>query len=190
MIVGLDLATSTGFAYGDGSGRPHVAALKMPSTGKDVGTFLVFFRDFLFNLVERLSRETRVVVVFEAPILPTARKDDPFGAQTNIMTTRKLQGLAGVVEMVVLDLKRMGRDVSCFETHLGTIKKELAGHGRAEKGDMVLAARRAGITLSNGKEGEDEADAFGAWLVGLRYHAPQHLALWDRVLGRAGLTHD
>ena len=184
MIVGLDLATSTGFAYGDGFGKPHVGALRMPSTQEDVGTFLVFFRGFLFPLLHRLGEAARdrgetVTVVFEAPLLLNQ-------GETNIATTRKLQGLAGVVEMVVVDLKGIGLPIICREVTLSTVKRELTGNGRAEKGDMMVAARAAGITLSPGKEGEDEADAFGVWIVGIRNFSPEAAARWAHVGRKTG----
>lgn len=179
MIVGLDLATSTGFAIGGGASLPRVAALRMPSTGDDVGAFLCFFRGWLFptlrDLGEKAKAEGDVVhVVFEAPLL--LNQD-----ATNIATTRKLQGLAGVVEMIVTDLSGMGLPVRAYEVTLSTVKKALTGTGRAEKGDMVLAARAAGVRLSPGKEGEDEADAFGVWIVAVRNYEPQHAARWDHV---------
>ena len=182
MIVGLDLATSTGFAFGDGLSRPRVAAIRMPSTSEDVGSFLVFFRTFLFPLLHRLSTEAsdqggRVMVVFEAPILIDT---------TNIATTRKLQGLAAVVEMVVVDLKGLGFPIECREVAGSTVKKELTGSGRAEKGDMMVAARAAGITISPGKEGEDEADAFGVWLVGIRNFSPLAAPRWAHVGRKTG----
>jgi len=194
MILGLDLATSTGFAHGGGETLPVVGALRLPSTGDDVGAFLAAFRDWLSPLVVRLesiaAAEGRdLVVIFEAPILPKPRWDPvkrKWAESTNLMTTRKLQSLAGVVELVCHDMVEAGRGVVCREAHLQTVKKELTGHGRAEKGDMVLAARRAGIDLSPGDEGQDEADAFGVWLLGIRYHAPEYQATWDRRVHGGG----
>lgn len=185
MIVGLDLATSTGFAYGDGFGRPHTGALRMPSTGDDVGGFLVFFRGWLFPLLHRLAeaeaqRGGRLTVVFEAPLLLNQ-------GETNIATVRKLTGLAGVTEMIVADLKGLGLPIEVRETTLSTVKLALAGSGRAEKGDMVAAARAAGFTLSAGKEGQDEADAVGVWIVGLRnFGNPDAIARWAHVGRKSG----
>lgn len=196
MILGLDLATSTGFAYGDGSSRPVVGSLRMPSTGHDVGEFCSFFRAWYVELLVRLSVVTLedrrpLIVCLEAPILPE-KKWNPvlrkMEGGTNIATTRKLQGLAAIVEMEAFDANErhkrtgQGREVQCFEAHLQTVKKELSGSGRADKGAMVLAARRAGIELSPGDEGQDEADAFGVWLLAVRYHAKEYSRLWDSVI--------
>lgn len=178
MIIAYDLATSTGFCMGDGSGRPRVGALRGPSTGDDVGEFLAWFRDYFVGTigdaaVRSRTAGTRLLVVFEAPILMSTQ---------NINVTRKLQGLSGVLEMVCHDAKRVGLPVDVREVNIKTAKKELTGNGNAEKGDMVLAARAAGIEISSGKEGEDEADAFGIWLTAIRYHRSEHLPKWEALI--------
>lgn len=133
--------------------------------------------------------ELEVLVIYEAPILPDAVKEfDPISRKmirkggTNIETTRRLQGLAAIVEVEVSKMKRLGRPVIIFECANSSAKKALGGTGRADKGDMVFAARRAGIDLSPGKEGQDEADAFGVWLVGLAWYAPHLHERWDAAI--------
>lgn len=178
MILGLDLATSTGVCYGDGGTTPVVYAKRMVSSGRDVGAFAVDFWQFLDPLLEKLAPR---VVVFEAPTLPAARVNKATGeleeSAQNLHTARKLYGLAFAVEMACTF-----RGIECREVSLNTVKKELAGNGHASKAQMMDAARRAGIELSAGNEAEDEADAFGVWLTGLRYFAPQYSAEWDRRL--------
>lgn len=186
MILALDLGTSTGFAYGVGDSLPHVGNVRMPTTGDDVGAFLAFFRDWFVPTARRLEPR---LVAFEAPILPmpkvsidwSKRPPKPkIEMQTNIMTTRKLQSLAGVLELMCADLK-----IPCFEVQLNTAKKELTGHGHAEKADMLRVARAQGLDLSTGREAFDEADAFAAWLVAIRYHAKEFVPYWDqRLWGR------
>jgi hypothetical protein len=224
MILALDLATSTGFAHGDGASRPVVSTVRMPSTGQDVGEFLSFFRRWFRPTVDRLlalvvaendarairnqeardklgpqapqEDELELLVIYEAPTLPPAQvEQDSKGRwkakmQTTIHTTRKLQGLAAVVELEVYDLAQAGWPIYCREVPLQTVKKELGGSGRAGKADMVFAARRAGIEIASGDEGEDEADAFGVFLVGVKYHAPQHFARWLALIngGRGTLV--
>lgn len=163
MIVGLDLATSTGFCYGDGASLPIVGSERMPSTGEEVGPFLDHFDRWLRVKLETVRPD---LVGFEAPILS--------GRGTHIMTSRKLQGLAGLVEM---QCYRFG--IECQEVGLQTVKRELTGHGRADKVQMKAAARAYGLTLSEGFESEDEADAFGVWLVAVRCNRPQHAIRWE-----------
>lgn len=163
MLLGLDLATSTGFCFGDGLSTPVVGSERMPSTGEEVGPFLDHFDRWLRVKLETVRPD---LVGFEAPILS--------GRGTHIMTSRKLQGLAGLVEM---QCHRFGIEVQ--EVGLQTVKRELTGHGRAEKHQMKAAARAFGITLSEGHESEDEADAFGVWLVALRCNRPHLAGRWE-----------
>lgn len=223
MLLALDLATSTGFCFGDGSTTPVVSSLRMPATAEDVGEFLSHFRRWFRPMLDRLlaiavaenearaarnkerwdrlgpaaavedELEVSVLVIFEAPILPPPQmQQDLKGrwkakAMTTVHTLRKLQGLAAIVEVEVFDLAAAGWPIYCREVPLQTVKKELGGSGRAEKADMIFAARRAGIEISAGSEGEDEADAFGVWLVGLKHHAPQHFPHWlARINGGRG----
>lgn len=198
-LLTLDLATKTGFCSGSGEKSPDLGHVTMPDTKEDVGSFLDFFYRWLNSqlteLMEDLELETapgpygpRLVdedalrVVFEAPMLPKAKIDDTGTlrqAPTTIATTRKLQGLAGVAEMVCVQ-----RNVSVREVFLQTVKKELGGTGSAGKPDMMAAAKRCGMDPKT----FDEADAFGVWLVAVRHYARQFQQLWDqRLYGGRGL---
>lgn len=135
------------------------------------------------------EEEDPVLVIYEAPILPDAVKEfDPVSRKmvrkggTNIETTIKLQGLVAMVEVEVAAMIEAGRPVVIYSCANSSAKKALGGTGRADKGDMVFAARRAGIDLSPGKEGRDEADAFGVWLVGLAWYAPHLRERWDAAI--------
>lgn len=177
MILGLDLGTATGFAFGDGGSTPIVGNLRMPVTGDDVGAFLAHFRGWIVPTIRRLEPD---LVAFEAPILVAGgRGQDGKMRGTNITTTRKLQGLAGLLELMCLDLK-----VPCFEVQLNTAKKALTGYGHADKGAMLHAARSQGLDLSTGPEAFDEADAFAVWLVAVQEKRPQFADAWARRLGR------
>lgn len=191
MILAFDLATSTGWCAGAGDKLPAYGSVMMPDTKEDVGLFLDFFDRWLHAKVTEVLEEggvettpgdygpkptSTVYLVFEAPLLPRARLDGRghlVAAPTSIATTRKLQGLAGVAEMVGV---RRGLEVR--EVFLQTVKKELGGSGRAEKPDMVRAAKRCGLNPKN----TDEADAFGVWLVGVRHYARQFQHTWDQRL--------
>lgn len=181
MILALDLGTSTGAAFGRGDALPTVLSFQMPASGDDVGAFLAHFRDVLVQLIGRIDPD---FVIFEAPILPQPKASIKWvGGKpvavventTNLMTTRKLQGLAGMLEVICRDL-----ELPVYETHLGTMKKALTGKGNAEKGDMLRQARALGLQLSAGSEAFDEADAFAAWLVGVHHGAREHRDYWDR----------
>lgn len=154
-----------------------------------MGPFLDFYDrwfnmrlDVLIGAFEALPAAKRSplgpIVIFEAPILPSTRFDPVkkihVPAPTNIATTRKLQGLAGMTEMIC-----HRRKVEVREEYLQTIKKGLAGNGRADKLDMIRAAKRAGLTDPTA----DEADAFGVWLIGgVRNYAKPFSRRWDALL--------
>lgn len=160
MQLALDLATQTGFCIGaaDTGEVPTLGHVRMPSTGPDVGQFLCAWQDWLEPKVREVGP---TLVIFEAPILP---------AQTQMATTRKLQGMAGVTEMVC---HRAGIEVA--EVATSQVKKSLTGSGRADKADMIAAARHYGFDPQT----SDEADAFGIWLCALRLRHPTHAGRWD-----------
>jgi len=192
LILALDLATSTGWAAGSGEKSPELGSVRMPDTKEEVGPFLDFFDRWLNGKITELMIEHELavdadrfadlpgktgprltdqardamafVVVIEAPILPQT---------TSLATTRKLQGLAGVAEMVCYR-----RNVPIREVGLSTVKKELSGSGRGGKPDMMAAARRCGLQPSN----FDEADALGVWLVSVRFYSKAFAAFWDQKL--------
>lgn len=193
QFLALDLATATGWCHGDGSSDPSLGTLTLSKTGEDLGPFFdQFFRWLhakITDLIEeggfetvagtygiRIVNPSDIVVTLEAPILPAARFDEKTGrmkATTNPATTRKLQGLAGVVEMVCFQ-----RNVTCEETYISTVKKTLAGSGNANKVDMMAAAQGCGLRPPT----HDAADAFGIWLLQIRTYAPEHRASWDKRL--------
>lgn len=182
MILGLDLATNIGVCHGDGHSIPELAHHRLPSTGDEVGPFLSAFRKWFTDLLERVAP---TVIAFEAPILPRAKFDRRTGVFTDapigLSTSRKLQGLAGVLEMVCFD-----EGVPCFEAQPAAVKKALTGQGRASKAEMVHWARRYGLephtyTLK-GEEASDEADAFGVWLAVLRARFPAVAPMWEPLI--------
>ncbi len=158
MIMALDLATQTGLCIGAPDTRPTLSHFRLPSTGADVGLFLSAWEDWLRPQVREVGPS---LIVFEAPIL---------AGQTQIATTRKLQGMAGVTEMVA---HRAG--IECAEVATSQVKKALTGNGRAEKPAMMAACRAYGFDPKT----SDEADAFGIWLCAVRLRHPPHAWRWE-----------
>lgn len=183
MILTLDLGAKTGWCAGRGDVLPTVGTIYLPSTGDDCGAYGQVARRELHLIMARWSPD---IVVFEAPVLP---------ATTTLATTRKLQGLAFMVEVVCADL-----GVPCQEEFLQTIKKTMTGKGNASKQMMVDAARRMGLDpkvywgqnrFKEREEQSDEADAAGIWLCGLEHHASRYLHHWQALaLGHAAGTFD
>lgn len=178
MLLALDLATRlTGYCAGSGADLPEADALRFAQHGEDIGGMLVELDDKVGALLDRF-RPT--LVVFEAPILPSGgRRGDGNTVMGSLLTRRKLFNLAGHIEFMCAR-----RGIVCAEEEVRRIKRELAGHTKATKDDMVHAARKCGIKLPETQAAgmEDAADAFGVWLLGLRHQNRDLSARWDRLL--------
>lgn len=154
VLCFLDLATKTGWACGSSAGDPHFGTHVLPSTGEDIGRFVVAFDTFLNDLIAFYKPD---YVAFEAPIHG--------GARTGFGTARKLLALASHTEFVCRK-----RSVRCEEAHLMTVKKQFAGSGRADKQDMIHIAKRYGWNVKS----DHEADALAGFVLAVCKHAPQH----------------
>lgn len=161
-ILAFDLATNTGWVAGDGSRDPVFGHFRLPATGNDVGRFLCEARAFFAVLIDRFAPD---VVIFEMPIM---------GLVMTPAVSRKLHGLAGVLEMLCHD-----RGIDCREVPPATAKKRLTGSGRAKKPQMILAGRALGLAI----ETEDEADALACWLCGVEHYS-DHWPAWAERLKR------
>jgi Holliday junction resolvasome RuvABC endonuclease subunit len=125
-----------------------------------VGPYLTQFEAWFDRKLDIVNPE---LVIFEGPVL---------GHSATVQVTRKLHALPGVVEMVCFK-----RHVQVAEAPPATIKKTLTGHGRADKDEMMEAARAYGLEITC----SDEADAFGAWLAAVRRRRPQFADRWDAL---------
>lgn len=152
-VIAFDLATATGWACGAPDAEPRFGTKMLPKTGDEIGRFLVAFEDWLNDMI---TVEDPALVVFEAPILRRGGG--------NPIVARKLMGLANCVETICYR-----RDVSCRQAHLATVKKSFTGSGRAEKAEMIAAARRWGWDVRN----DNEADALGLWTLAVRFRDPE-----------------
>lgn len=180
MLLGLDIATTTGWCAGTGACTPDFGHVDLAPTingsrGKRFSEFNVFLR--------RLIRKYQPThVLGERPILPKPFfKGRTLIWPTSIEVTSVLQGLSAVAEMVCFDAGVPYEFVNVKE-----VKKELTGRGDATKEQMVDVARRAGLNVAV----HDEADGIAVWLYGVRKHAKQHSEAWDRRIyshGRGGL---
>lgn len=169
-ILALDLATCTGIAYGRPGEDPVFATHTLPTTGNDVGAYVVAFEDLLSELIGRVEP---TLVVFEAPVLPR---------RTQLATVRKLNGLCSETERLC---KRFGLRVQ--EVNVSRLKLFFAGHGKAAKDDMERTARRYGWCVRS----EHEADACAVWAWAVYCHAaPEHKARFaGGPLGARPLRH-
>lgn len=114
-ILALDLATVTGHALGTpDEGVLSHGSYALPKTGEDIGTYLAAFRGWLNEAINNLLPDE---IVFESPILRGR-------SGTNIITLRKLYGLAGMTEVVALD-----QGLQCSEAQLANVRTHFLGRG-------------------------------------------------------------
>ena len=154
-ILALDLATTTGYAWGPLSAptptdleRANGATVSEPIGGfksfknySPVGPRLAAFRDWMEDLM-RVHNPS--IVVFEAPI----------PRQTNAQTMRILISLAGITEE--LATRYMAK---VYEVEVKKIKKHATGNGNADKEDMIHQAKLMGWHPKD----DNHADAL--WLL-------------------------
>ena len=166
VLIGFDLATQVGWCAGDGSRSPVVDSFCLRATGADVGAYLLEAREYYRILLRRFQPSA---CIYEAPVtMPN---------QTPEVTT-KLHALPGVLEMECIEA-----GVPVHKVYPVTLKKRVTGSGRSEKGAVMAAVRRAGMTPKN----KDESDAAGAWLCGLHHYSPDLWPAWERRLRGAEL---
>lgn len=173
IVVGWDLATRRcGWCAGsiEGTELPTADAILLPHVGGDIGRMLKLFEQRVRLIHQRFPAD---VWVFEAPII--TKRD-----LGQLDVVRKLYAIAGFLEWLGPELR-----VDVEEAGIAALKRELAGFSKAQKEDMVAAAQKVGITLPETKEAgqQDAADAFAAWLCGMRAYARRDVRdFWDRRL--------
>lgn len=156
IILALDLATNTGFAFGKPDASPEFGSNVLPSTGDDVGRFLLAHEEFMHNLIDQAQPD---LLLFESPVFyPKTGADGKLVVTQSKASLRKLYGLAGITEMVALK-----RKVDCGEVDNQKAKKVFTGAG-GKKGDRIIGECHSRGWLVNN---EDEADACCVWFYGV-----------------------
>ncbi len=146
-IATFDLATVTGWAYGEPGGKPLYGHRRNGGRpGAPVGAILADFEDWLVRHLDQLHPS---VIYYEAPFLPRT-------ANINPATVLVLYGLRG---MLVAEAHR--RDLAARDVNISQITKHFTGFswghmGRAEK---KAATIRMAALYGWPVETDDEADA-------------------------------
>lgn len=173
LVLGLDLTTSCGWAVTDLNGRTVDSGVLdlRPGNGDHEGLRWVAFRGKLVRLLGQY-RERLCAIGYERP------------STQQWATARLAFGQAALVE-----LEASRDEIPTVDVSPSTIKKIVAGHGRASKEDVVAAVERAtgpmrgrGGTPRGDKLRSDEADAIGVCLVLVRAYSTDDLR--RRVLVR------
>lgn len=174
-ISAFDIATRlTGWCSGDGASLPAVGCFEFGHVGDDIGRLLDLWDAYLVGHFNTYKPEA---VIYEAPILVVGSRKGGHASRTDKPEViRKIYSMGGYLELFC---RRRG--VPCFEVTLQDVKKAVTNNARADKSDVVAVARRVGLQLP-AKGYEDAADAFGAWLNGIRSYSPELSRKWDSVV--------
>lgn len=155
MLLALDVATSTGYAYGAPGSKPTVGHFVLPPTGDNLGRALALYIRWLNTLIEqRLITK----VVFEAPILPK---------KPNFKMVRKLMSLAGATEYVAHVNKCDPTEINSSQWRspfLGRSFYPRPANRRTLNAACVTAAKAYGY-MAPDNNNEDDASAAGIWHV-------------------------
>ena len=139
VVVGLDIATVTGWARFDGA--TFTTGVIDCTTSSQAELEGVHFRKFAEQLPEVLKGAGAVVI-----------------ERTYSRGKRTAEVLNGLTSVALVECERRGLEYAFVNAT--TLKKFATGSGRAQKADMVAAAERE---LGISDLSDDEADAY--WLV-------------------------
>lgn len=170
MILGLDTGVNTtGWCAGDGSTVPECGVLTFGGMDQPDG---VLGKKVLAGLRVLKERFNPTLVIRERSILVVKHGDR--GRTDNPAFLRKRYGMDFLIDTY---WEMVG--VRYEDRSLQAIKREVTGNPNAEKGALVEVARKCGLDLPDGPGAKDAADAWGAWLLGLRVQSPALSRRWD-----------
>lgn len=182
-LLALDLATSTGWAFADGKGKPTHGVYRIPKTDDDFGEFGCDFRGWLDRTLVELKPD---IVAYESPILRNMFKFDPIKKikieiPPNIRTLRKLYSLPTLAEMGASD-RGIDKDHR-FEVHMQTARAHFFSPAKTPKKSDAIAKAVMEKCRTRGwaPKSDDDADA----LVILEYARACHVPGWSLNNGLA-----
>jgi hypothetical protein len=156
-VLALDLAKSTGWAFGSPGGKPLSGVQKLGRPDSSRGTAFFNLRTWLNEQISVLQPD---YICFEAPLVQIAGDR---GNKADV--PRMLIGLAAIVEEVAYSRKLFGNRV--FDGHAQTCRKHFIGSGNL-KGTVAkpLVARKCldlGWVDKGGAKQFDRCDALCVW---------------------------
>lgn len=168
MILSLDAATVTGWAYGRPGEEPTFGVVEFGGGEGGNGEVISKFRAWCFETCYRLRPDE---LVFESPYVPhIPKKPDPTKKSLfNPKTLRRLYGIASEIEAVCWELR-----INCCESTIGEISNFFTGrwgHGGREKkkAAFIARARQYGWNCTD----DNEADAVALWAMAEGIFAPE-----------------
>ncbi len=152
MILALDIATRTGWAFGSDLGAAPVTGAIDLSKSLGIGGKMARLADKLEDLVRDIDPD---LIIFEQPIHGVTRQ-----GSSNVL--RLALALCGTAEMVAFWNK-----VDVREVPIPTWRKHFIGAGRAPKGEHPKWCKRQAQhrckVLGWGDLSDDQAEAAGIW---------------------------
>ena len=162
-ILALDIATTTGWAFGEPNTEPEWGSASF--RGGSLGARISRFEDWIDQMIGGLAPH---YVVIEKPLMVRYIP--------NLDTSRLLLGFTGVVEKLCYR-----RDVRVCEAHNAEWKKAFIGHasrkGRSIKADCIAKCAQHGWHVDD----DNEADALGIW----SHACDEFTQSANRLLGKA-----
>lgn len=160
IVVGLDLATTTGLAVLDGTRVVHIESFRPP--GKEDAPIFAGFRRWLRATL--VAHEVQEAAIEQALVTNISAPDKRPGAQpgqthnpVTMKTYLRLYGLRAHALEVCFSL-----NIPCREIHQSSWRKAFTGNGRASKEETLALARRLVPNLKS----KDAAEALGvAWAL-------------------------
>lgn len=156
IVLALDVATASGACWDGPDGAPRFCTFRAPSPVRGDGgfdlsrTFLEFDR-WLTGHIQLVQPER---IAFEAPMQVAG--PGASSRPTSQQAVRMLLGLAAITELVAAKA-----EIPIYELNIATAKKLFAGHGRADKQQMMARCAQLGWTVKT----DHEADAAAVWLA-------------------------
>jgi hypothetical protein len=171
-VLALDLATKTGWAYGQPDSVPKSGSLRFAREGASMAAHLVGCRKWLRDFIA--VNATRLVV-FEAPLTP-----DLMRGRTNIATIRLLIGLAAVVEECLY-----GRGIDVREARVSDVRAHFLGSNHRKRDAAKLATKDVCTRLGWQAVDDNAADALALWSYQVSFIAPELAIRVSPLWGRA-----
>jgi len=183
-VLAFDLSRkSCGWSHdSDRPGVPACGSLRLPKIegssedGWDYGTTFAAFWLFARKKIDEAKPD---ILAYEAPLMPRpARNNDRQNFVTTEQTVRALFGLATLAETIAAL-----SGIEPYEANIRTVKKFFAGHGFAEKEDIMARCRQLGWPITD----DDSADACAVWALAKSTHDPKFAYATTPLLGRLAL---
>ena len=165
-VLALDLATTTGFAYGAPGSIPRFGHIRFTKAGSSHAETFRAFRQWLESDWNQGIKNVPDAVVYESPAVPTI-----MSGRTNINTIRLLVGLCAHLEEWC-----HGKVDYCHEARVADVRNHFVGSNmksNAAKAKTMARCRMLGWEVTT----YDEADACALWFYHCGWLNPRLAAL-------------